>query len=286
MLSILRNSAHTLTDLYVGCGKQWWWLLDGRIWLPALRSVDVVISDDEDLVHICQSAPNLLKMELMKPHCSSVGVAMIGKCCQKLVSFTYIGTKALQLSAGGDGGEVSNLDEGFGALATGCTKLTHLNLTSAFVTDYGLGDITTHCSQLQELTIAYNSLITDAPLITLAHTAGVHLQSLCLNGCDYITGSGLVAIATHCTALHTLRIQETKSPLLLTVANLKIAIPLFVNVRTFSLSYNKLDDATVELIATRMPMLEDLDIFCDQLCRIFTQSGLQKLRCRYGVYRI
>lgn len=178
--------------------------------------------------------------------CSHCGLSSVGNHCHLLERFELWGGNESTFAT----------DEGIAAIGLGCPLLKHLLIDNCCnLTDVGLRAIATHCTQLQELTIAYNPHITDAPLITLAHTAGIHLQSLCLDGCDKISGTALVAIAELCPSLHAIVADDVHS---ISAAYVAAMIPKMKNVKVLCLSRCALSNAVVALIADHLPQLEVL----------------------------
>lgn len=253
--TILRNSAAVLREVRIQTSMGGQARMYEGLHLPLLcRSVGIKFLD-ADLRTMCAAAPNLKEIVLFTPRCTGEGYAAVGQYCNEL--------EELELDDPGGSGEGVGVDgiEGAAlAIATGCPKLRILTLKCCRdLTDSGLTALVTHCKLLEELCVTENDVITDAPLIALAQSAGATLRYLELFKCPAIQGPGIVAVATHCPLLRTLQLDESG---LLLLESITTIIPRLKNVQVLHLAnFNgAVNDVVLDLIAEHMPQLEELDI--------------------------
>lgn len=243
--TLLLSSAAVLSNLCALCAMDWEFLTVEGACFPVLQRAELSVYGDADMHHICKASPHLKSIELIQTMCTSQGVAAIGQHCNELHTLNA-GDSILQ----------NDMDAGIVAVAEGCPQLKSLHLPNALVSDIGLVAVATHCTQLEELHLDNNDLITDATLTALASSACAStLRSLRLQGCTTITGTGILAVATHCTFLQALDVSYMHN---ITAAELVVIVPHLANIRWFSAPYTVDNNAVFCLIAEHMPLLEEL----------------------------
>lgn len=260
IVTILSNSASKITEFEVHSLLNLALHLEDGIVFPALKDVHFRPVSDADLVRLASAAPNLQLLDITHPRCSDVGLAAIARCCAHVTTFLLAFSRHLE-----------HIDEGVAAIAM-CPKLRVICLSECTnLTNNGLTAVVTRCIQLEEL-IVESQRVTDAPFVSLAHSANAKtLKCLVFNNCTAVTGTGIVAIATHCTALETLSSNDAR---FLASASIMLAIPHMKRVTNLSLRYHQVDDAMLVQIADHMPQLHYLDITPDTEISSFTSTGL------------
>lgn len=147
-------------------------------------------------------------------------------------------------------------------MAAGCPHLSHLNIDDCSVlTDVSVYALAAHCTQLVDLSLSFNENITDASLIALAHAAAAHtLQAVHLRWCELLIGACVREFSLYCPLLHTLSVPVRRENNEDVLEHVKLAIPHLKRVRKLDISYHRVDDSVLQLIADHMPELVDLDI--------------------------
>lgn len=265
IVTILANSASKITELEVNSLFNLALHFEEGIVFPALKQVYLWPISDADLVNLANAAPNLqlIDIDIMHPRSSDAGLAAIIRCCPHVETFR------LSYSH-----HVVHADEGLAAIAM-CPKLQVICLGECTtVGDTDLTAVVTHCTQLEEL-IVESPRITDAPFVSLAHSANAKtMKCLVLNTCSAVTGTGIVAVATHCPILSTLNCYRATS---LTIDNMKLAIPHLQQVICLSIDGLPFDDEVLQLIAEHIPHLHNLGIAPVADEYMFTSTGLMHI---------
>lgn len=261
--TILSNSASKITQLELHTLLNLASYIQEGMVFPALKEVYIRPVTDADVIMLAQSAPNLELIDLKHPRCSDIGLAAIARCCAHVETFNLWHSRA-----------VVRVNEGLAAIAM-CPKLRILCMSNCpNVTDNGLIAAVSRCTRLEEL-IVDSPLVTDASFVRLAHSASANtLTCLVLNNCTAVTGTGIVAVATHCTVLNTLTFYQATS---LTIANIKLAIPHMKSVTCLGISQLPVDDETLQLIAEHIPLLWSRDITPAAEETLFTSTGLMHI---------
>ena len=105
--------------------------------------------------------------------------------------------------------DVKLKDSGIISISTHCKDLEELSVVGSDVTDESIISIATHCRCLLLLNVGFCLLLTDASLLSIA-THCPRLQELDCSGCEHLTDISLISISIHCTSLEILRISHTK----------------------------------------------------------------------------
>ena len=105
--------------------------------------------------------------------------------------------------------DVKLKDSGIISISTHCKDLEELSVVGSDVTDESIISIATHCTGLLLLNVAFCLLLTDASLLSIA-THCPRLQELDYSGCENLTDISLISISIYCTSLEILRISHTK----------------------------------------------------------------------------
>lgn len=270
--TILHNSAAILTELTVQSRVSFRTHMAGGIHFPSLRTIDITSEKEEDLLALFTAALNLVNVTLTNPVCSGTALAAMAEHCAGIQYF------AINCRIGYI---VESIDEGITAMAMSCTKLKVLRLKVCDeLSDIGLTAVATHCTQLEELVITENNLITDAPLIALAHSpAAKNLKHLGLAQCPQVHPTSVLAIVKHCPGLHSLDLEDTWQ-----YGDVCMIIPHLRNLKEFSLRRTEVSDLTLHLIATHMRSLQCLNV-APQHEPAFTTECLEHLVRRCGALK-
>jgi hypothetical protein len=105
--------------------------------------------------------------------------------------------------------DVKLKDSGIISISTHCKDLEELSVVGSDVTDESIISIATHCTGLLLLNVGFCLLLTDASLLSIA-THCPRLQELDFCGCEHLTDISLISISINCTSLEILRISHTK----------------------------------------------------------------------------
>lgn len=261
--NVLSNSAATLIELKLHGSVDKY--ITGDLQLPALLEAHLCESSDEDLLNLSCAATNVAQINLDDPHCSSTGLAAVGSRCQELQFLSIWKTRY-----------IVNIDEGIAAITSGCPKLLCLGLYECHnLTEIGLREVAVHCTQLHDLSVSHNALLTDASLISLSLSANARtLKSLSLRQCTGLSGTGIVAVAMNCTALESLKLPLTRS---ITVEHVKSAMQRLTRVSQLNLSHCNVDDEVLQLISEHIPHLKLLDITPPDGDAAYTSTGLMHI---------